>query len=161
MTKQIELTQGQVALVDDWRYDELNQFKWCARFDSYTNSFYAVRGFKASDGKWTTIRMHRVVANTPKGMKTDHKNRNTLDNQEENVRICNNYQNSHNRIKQRNNKSGYKGVFWFKNKWVAEIASECKSKMLGSFSTPEEAARAYDEAAKRLHGEFANLNFRT
>lgn len=157
MTKEIPLTQGQVAIVDDWWYEELNQHKWYANWNETVNCFYAVRGFGFRGRQ--KILMHAVVANTPKGMSTDHINHNTLDNREENVRVCNGMQNSSNRRKQKNNTSGYKGVFRNGNGWRVMIGIEGKIRHFGTYPTPEEAARAYDKAAKQLHGEYACLNF--
>jgi hypothetical protein len=60
-----------------------------------------------------------------------------------------------------NNKSGYRGVSWHRGsgRWQAYIGHEGKPKYLGTYSTPEAAARAYDEAAKQQHGDLAQLNF--
>jgi hypothetical protein len=151
MTKEIQLTQGQVAIVDDWWFDELNQYKWQATWNPHTKSYYAVRQSGKILGKNTTIRMHAVVARTPKGAKTDHANHNTLDNRFDNLRICTNFENQHNRGKRADNTSGYKGVCKADKKWQATIWVNRK---------PQQAARIYDDAAKRLHGEFAFSNFK-
>ena len=76
-----------------------------------------------------------------------------------NLRIATSSQNAMNRRPRANSK--YKGVYWHKTsgKWQAEITSQDRYKFLGSFTTPEAAALAYDEAARELHGEFAKLNF--
>jgi hypothetical protein len=158
MTKQIQLTQGQVAIVDDWWFDELNQHKWFADWSRGNKSFYATRTPIGLFGK-QTIRMHTVVAGTPKGFHTDHINHDTLDNRSENLRICTHSQNQMNKGKRSDNTSGYKGVRKCGNSWQAQISTNKNNYYLGSYSTPEEAARAYDEAAKRLCGEFAALNF--
>ena len=158
MSRIILLTQGQEAIVDDWRYDELNQFKWCAQWSSSTKSFYAERKSPRAEG-FKTIRMHVIVAKTPNGLCTDHINQNTLDNREENLRVCTRSENNMNRGKRSDNTSGYKGVFKSNFGWTAKIEAGRKQTYLGTFQTREAAAKAYDEAAKRLHGEFAVLNF--
>ena len=79
-----------------------------------------------------------------------------------NLRIASRSQNTMNQRINHNNTSGYKGVHWRKasgNCWRAEITSQGRRKFLGAFTTPEAAAKAYDLAAKELHGEFAKLNF--
>ena len=80
-----------------------------------------------------------------------------------NLRICSQGQNKMNREKSSNNTSGYKGVSLYRRtgRWQAQIMSYGRHKYLGSFTTPEAAALAYDIAAKELHGEFAKLNFST
>jgi hypothetical protein len=159
MTKEIPLTQGQVAIVDDWRYEELNQFKWYATRIPHMKSFYAARYQSILFGKRTTIFMHTVIAGTPKGAQTDHWNHDTLDNREENLRVCTYSENGRNRGKQKNNTSGFKGVTADGQRWRARIALDEKYHCIGTYDTPEEAARVYDESAKELHGEFASLNF--
>lgn len=155
--KQIKLTQGQVAIVDDWWFDELNRYKWQAFWNVYTNSFYARR--QDFFNKQNKIHMHAVIARTPKGMVTDHINHDTLDNREENLRVCTASQNMMNSDKRIGNTSGYKGVFKNGSGWMARIRAGGEMQYLGTYRAPEEAARAYDVAAKRLHGEFAVFNF--
>ena len=157
MTKEIPLTQGQVATVDDWWFDELSQHKWQAHYDPKMRSFYAVRTSYV-DGKKRVV-MHSVIAKTPKGMLTDHINHDTLDNREENLRVCTCSQNQMNSKMRENNTSGYRGAYKKKNRYYALIQIKKQSIYLGSYSTMEDAARAYDAAAKRLHGEYAKLNF--
>lgn len=150
MTKQIELTQGQVAIVDDEDFEFLNQWKWFAQKDK--NTFYAVRGF----GK--RIRMHRVIMNTPNDMQVDHIDGNGLNNTRANLRNCTVAENTRNRKKPSTNTSGYMGVFPSAKKWRAEI-THGKKIHLGYFDNPVDAAHAYDQAAKEYFGEFAKTNF--
>jgi len=105
--------------------------------------------------------MHRVILDAPMNMLVDHINGNGLDNRRENLRICTNTENLRNRGKDRDNTSGYKGVVIKKGekKFRAQIRVNQKTIHLGSFSTPEEAARAYDDAAREYFGEFAWTNF--
>lgn len=106
--------------------------------------------------------LHRIILERilGRGLKEnefpDHVNYNTLDNRRENLRLATRSQNRANTQKQRNNKSGYKGVSWSKKarKWVAQIDSV----HIGYFNTPEEAHVAYCEKAKELFGEFARFN---
>lgn len=156
--KEIQLTQGQVALVDDWNYEDVNQWKWYAMWDKHTKSFYAMRHTSKSSGAKPVL-MHSYIAKTPKGMKTDHINHKTLDNQEANLRVCTNSQNLMSRGKQSNNTSGYKGVSNNRGKWRAQIRTNGKVKFLGYWDTPEDAAIAYDVASRLIHGEYGFQNF--
>jgi len=96
--KQITLTQGQYAIVDDWNYEWLNQWKWCAGWAKNTKSYYAMRRAKGEFDRYYTIRMHREILGLKKGdrRQADHINHNTLDNRESNLRIVNNQQNCFN-----------------------------------------------------------------
>ena len=157
--KQIKLTQGQVTQVDDEDFEYLNQFNWYALYDPGTKSFYATRNCPRLFGKQKKIKMHRVIMNTPEDMQVDHINHDTLYNLRENLRNCTMTQNNRNRGKQADNTSGYKGVSQSRKKWQAQIRVDGKDIHLHTYPTREEAARAYDEAAKMYHGDFAVLNF--
>jgi hypothetical protein len=159
MSKEIQLTQGQVAIVDDWWFEELNRHKWYAWWNVDTKSFYAARNSKNLFGKKALIYMHREIMGVVKGEEVDHWNRVTLDNQEGNLRVCTSSQNKMNIRKRSDNTSGYKGVSKNGRGWKATIQLNGKPYYLKTWTTEVEAARAYDEAAKRLHGEFAVLNF--
>ena len=89
----------------------------------------------------------------------DHIDRNPSNNAWLNLRPANTAENKRNRGIPRNNTSGYKGVFWDQKKWRSAIKVDYQRKYLGSFDTAEEAARAYDAAARLYHGQFAYLNF--
>lgn len=149
--KTILLSQEKITLVDDEDYEWLNQWKWF-----YHNYGYAVRIDKHTH---RLVLMHREIIKTPKNMKTDHHDGNGLNNQKINLRICTNSENMCNRGKTKYNLSGFKGVTKQGTRWRAAIEINQKTKKLGCFSTPEDAAHAYDKAAQELHGEFAKTNF--
>lgn len=160
--KTIPLTKGKVALVDDADYGALSRFRWHT-LQHGGGKFYAVRAGTTVGTKRRMITMHAHLAGTPAGMVTDHVNGDSLDNRRSNLRVCTQSENLANRGKSKNNTSGYKGVTrdWrsIKNPWVAQIWKLNRRIHLGVFPTAEAAARAYDEAALKLHGEFAFLNF--
>lgn len=150
--KKIPLTQGKFAIVDN------KDFKWLSQYNWVFDSRYA----KAANGKRNAVLvMHRLIMQTPKGMDTDHINGDGLDNQRKNLRVCTHAQNLANRLKQKDNTSGFKGVYWSKDrkKWMAQVRFHGK-KYQSRHKTKEQAARAYDEMAKKYFGEFARLNFK-
>lgn len=154
--KKISLTQGQFAVVDDADFEQLNQFKWFAH--KRTGNFYAVR---RKDGKH--VSMHReLLGITDPSILGDHKDRNTLNNQRNNLRKASRSQNNANTRSRNNSVSKYLGVSPFvkngKSKWRANICKDKKIYHLGYFKTEEDAALAYNKKALELHGEFANLN---
>jgi hypothetical protein len=152
--KIIPLTHGKNTLVDTSDYDWLDQWNWYAVKDEHTGNFYAVRAVGH-------ISMANEILQCKPGEEADHISHDTLDNRRQNLRKATHSQNVHNRRIQRHNTSGYIGVHWHKKnkKWIAMIAQNGTSAYLGSFLSCEDAARAYDEAAKKSYGEFAVLNF--
>jgi hypothetical protein len=155
--KTIALTQGQIALVDDDDFERINAFKWCARWNSQTQSFYAVR-YQRNGRSKTVIYMSRFILGTPKGKLCDHKNHNTLDNRKRNLRDCSRSQNQMNRGKTSYNTTGYKGVSKCGLKFRAVIGINNKTIHLGVFETPDQAWNAYKKAAKKYHGEFSKVH---
>jgi len=155
----IPLTRGQFAKVDPEDYLWLSQLRWYCHKGART--YYAVRQSKTENSK-ILIYMHRVIANTPGHMVCDHINHNGLDNRKENLRNCTIKQNIANSRPRRNSTSKYKGVAWSKRrkKWFVSIQTDGKTIHLGYFEDEDEAGRAYDDAAKKYQGEYANLNFR-
>ncbi len=160
IVKQIPLTQGKFALVDDEDFSRLNQHKWCVA-KSGRNGFRAVRGIR-KDKRNVTAYMHRVIMDAPKHLDVDHINHNPLDNRKCNLRTCTKSQNQHNQQLRKSGSSQFKGVVWdkCKNKWAAIIKLKTKQISIGRFNSEIEAAKAYDEKAKELFGEFACLNFK-
>lgn len=180
--KLIQLSKGKFAQVDDKDYDYLMQWKW--RINRGKSGDYAARTAWAGYKIRKKITMHRLLMNVdnPK-IQVDHKDRNTLNNQKSNLRICTNAQNTRNRKSAEGSTSKYLGVHKnirkksymtkrgyvtnIKEKWVAKITISTtprKEKTLGAWDYNDDnevlAAKAYDEAAKIYHGEFANLNFK-
>lgn len=155
--KKIPLTQGKFALVDDEDYAKISKFKWYLHSGGYA----ATSGIGKVDGKVRRyIYMHRIVNQTFPGMDTDHINGNKLDNRKENLRSCNRSGNAKNVQLRKNSLSGFKGVHWHKgaNKWRSQIQKDKIKFHIGFYEEIKDAARAYNEAALKYHGEFARLN---
>jgi hypothetical protein len=144
------------AIVDPQDYEKLAGLNWL--LNEYSNlSRYAVK----MEGN-NIVRMHRIIMNAPAGTIVDHRDRNGLNNTRKNLRFATRTQNNCNvRRKTETKTSKYKGVSFVPKtqKWRAQIKYNGISKHLGYFENEEDAARAYDEAAKEYHGEFAVLNF--
>ena len=160
--RQIPLTQGQYAIVDEADYDWLMQWKWQILVKTDKGGrFYAQRHQRIKLTKERKILlMHRVIMDAPKGMYIDHINGNGLDNRRCNLRICTPSQNAGNRRPTRILLSGYRGVWRNKkgNRYIAIIIIHGKRTYLGCFATAEKAAEAYNKAAIMHFGEFATLN---
>lgn len=156
--RELPLTRGLVAIVDDEDYESLSSYKWCATPYGRGNNFYAVRGMW-SEGRTVRVYMHRAILCPPSGMHVDHVSGDGLDNRRGNLRLATQAQNNQNHRIHRNNRSGYKGVGQKHRdkRWTACIRVDGKRKYLGAFDSPIEAHAAYCAAAKELHGEFARF----
>ena len=163
--KKILLTQGKCAIVDDADYEWLNQWKWCIQPNHGT--IYVIRNERRK-GRRVTVRMHREILGIEHGDKAqvDHIDGNGINNQRHNLRKCSHQQNSFNKKKRKKTTSQYHGVHQFRNTvnrktykyWRAAIRVNGKPIFLGQFPTELLAAKAYDKAAEKYFGEFANLN---
>lgn len=100
------------------------------------------------------------IVDKNKNIKIDHKNGNRLDNRKCNLRFCTTGQNSMNKGKQKNNKSGYKGVYWHgqDKMWCVQITLKGKTYSGGVYKNVVDAAKKYNEMAKIYHKSFARLN---
>jgi hypothetical protein len=158
----IPLTKGQFAIVDAEDYEELSRFKWHSAWSPFTKSFYAMRSVYPKNGRSITEQMHRRILSLEYGDKRqgDHINHNTLDNRRNNLRVATKSENNRNSRKSLRNTSGFKGVSWHTRDktWQANIRINRKLLHLGYFSTPQLAADAYDDAARKMFGEFAKTN---
>ncbi len=156
--RKIPLTRGEFALVDDEDFEMLNAFKWhCLYCGSGTRKIPYAKRSDYSSGKQIGISMHRVILGAASEL-VDHIDGNGLNNQKSNLRLCTHAQNLMNQRKQRFDH--FKGVRFHKKdkRWQAYIVKDKRMIHLGSFDFSIDAAIAYNEAAKRLFGEFANLN---
>jgi len=158
--RRIPLTQGYFAIVDPQDYQRLSKYKWRLCRTKGKNVLYAERSVRLAGGKYSRILMHRQLIEAPEGYVIDHMNGCGLDNRRANLRLATAAQNAWNSNK-RNPRSGYKGVWFAKDKrmWRASIVCKGRRKHLGYFRDKIDAAKAYDDAAKTYHKEFARLNF--
>lgn len=155
MTREIPLTQGKFAVVDDEDYERVMQYTW-----SYWRG-YATRWVSPHTSSSRHRSMHRFILDAPPGRFVDHKNGDTLDNTRGNLRFATRQENGQNRAPGNGGSSTFKGVSWNRQrrKWASQIGVAGTRRHLGWFTDEKEAARVYDAAARELFGEFARLNF--
>lgn len=153
---EVPLSKGYVAVIDAADAERVCAYKWHAHFNG--RNVYAVRDVRRN-GKRTTVKLHKFLTGYER---TDHRNGNGLDNRRSNLRAVTTGENIQNSRRRSDNTAGFKGVAWHKGhrKWRAYIGAGGQSPQhLGYFATAEEAAHAYDDAARELHGEYATVNF--
>lgn len=161
MVKQVPLTQGKVALVDDEDFDRVMTLKWCVyRGGKDSPRWYAKHDFWNGGDQYSEL-MHRFILGDYSSPDIDHKDKDGLNNQKENLRPATRSQNNANSRLRSDNTSGYKGVSWHaqRGKWASWIWANGMGVYLGIFVSPIDAAKAYDRAAKEWFGDFASVNF--
>jgi hypothetical protein len=161
---EIPLTQGKVAIVDDGDAARVLAYKWTlltikreGKITYYARRNVAPHGW---NGPQKSILLHRFILNAPDGIHVDHIDLDGLNNRRSNLRLATNSQN-HCNIPSRPHRTGLRGVEKIRHSesYGARIKVNGKLIRSGRFDTPEEAARAYDELARRYHGVFATLNY--
>jgi len=150
-------SKGHVITVDDDDYELLNTFKWHIDADGYFQAHTPM-----VNGKRKHVKIHRFITNAPTGMVVDHINHDKSDNRKANLRVCTHTENVRN-MQTRKQLNGIKGVYFTPNekrkkKYLVCIRVDGRQKNIGRFLTQEEAANAYDIAAKLHYGEFACTN---
>lgn len=160
MSRLISLSLGYEAIVDDSDYEWLSSFNW---FYVGNRTFhYGARSLTKADrliyGNHHTWRMHRMILDVRPGDPriVDHRNGNGLDNRRENLRITDYKGNNRNRKQRSSCNNPFKGISFCKDtrRWTASCRTGGGRQWLGSFDTPEQAARAYDFFARQTFGEF-------
>lgn len=150
----VPLTQDKFALVDAKDYLRVMKYKWTAFPNKRGTIWYA-----SCD---RVGRLHRFILNAPPELDVDHRNHDGLDNRRKNLRIATTTQNTQNTRKREGTSSPFKGVTFHGHtrKWYAYIRIDGRQKSLGLYNDQRRAAKAYDKAARRYFGEFAEVNFK-
>jgi hypothetical protein len=155
---QIPLTKGKFALIDSGDLRRVIKHSWCHRRGGGNGKQeYAVANVKI-DGAWKRVALHRFILEARPGQMVDHQDGDGLNNTRRNLRLATRGQNQHNSGPRTGR---FKGVSWSKvmGRWHAQITKDRQYHDLGYYEAEEDAARAYDDAARRLHSDFARLNF--
>lgn len=157
--RKIDLGLGKFTIVEPPDYYRLQHFKWWLH--SNGTNLYAARTEITDDLKSKIVFLQREIMQPPAHLEVDHRNCDSLDNRRDNLRIVTHAENMRNRRKRKNTSSRYIGVSFRKKRkrWDANIRHNGRKIWLGSFTNEIDAAKAYDDAARKYHIKFARLNF--
>lgn len=162
LTVSIPTDKGIFTIVDLFDYEIANQYTWYARYNKYTDSYYANSNARDETGKSYTMAMQRLITDAKKGDTVDHANGVTMDNRRINLRVTDRSNNMRNRKVFSNSTSGETGVSFDKSsgKWKAYYSVDGKSKHIGLFGTKEEAIAAREKVVSELYGEFRRVQLK-
>lgn len=153
----VPLSRGKFALIDEEDADRVLTHKWCAVCPDPRSKVPVWYG-SGKDEHAKNRYLHRFILSAPQGTEVDHINGDGLDCRRVNLRLATRAQNAANRETERG-ASGFRGVYRDDGRWTACVESKTKRYRMYGFKSPEDAARAYDDMARKYHGEFARLNF--
>ena len=156
-TAYIKLTQGQIAIIDAEDLEKIGDYRWIASWNPSSNTYYCHAAATEPSGKKIKIILHRLIMNAEKGTFVDHIDTNPLNNIKRNLRICSRAENSRNRGKSSNNKSGHKGVYYRNGLYAVQIRKNGKLINIGSSENYDEAVAMHEAAIIEIHGEFARV----
>ncbi len=165
--RRVRLLPDKYAEVDAKDFHEISKYTWWA---CRTSRSCAAARFIQKGNAISLVYMHRQImqseldsklTNPKSKLIVDHKNRDATDNRRANLRLATQRQNSRNCRGHKGKTSKYKGVSRYRgsNRWRVMIHVDKKGISLGYFESEIEAAKAYDKAARKYHGEFAYQNF--
>lgn len=138
----IDYNEKARAIIDLDDVEKCSLYKWVIRTDGYVSTKFNGKG----------IKLHRFIANTPKGMHTDHINRNKLDNRKSNLKICSQKENNKNKNTYKNNNTGKRGVELKENRYVVYLTYNGVKHYIGSFGDFNEAVKVREKAEIQYHG---------
>ena len=134
-------------------------YTWFAKYNHTNDEYYVVASvYESEKQKASPMFLHQFLTNA-NGKDVDHENNDTLDNRKSNLRVVEESCNSKNRKgRNKNNKSGYRNVCFYKGKWIVQLQIDGKNKKIGSFDDVHEAGKFAEEMREKYYGEFAGKN---
>lgn len=141
-------SNNNIILIDTEDFHLIKDYCWNITLNEYAQARDCSNG--------SLVLMHRIITNAPNDKIVDHKNHNTLDNRKNNLRVCDYENNNANQLLSKNNTSGYKGVYWDKekNKWEVKIGFKSKNLHIGYYENIKDAIKSRLQAEIKYFGEF-------